>query len=509
MLRFIEALDVSLSSVSVVGPDGVDARGEGPTLSVVGNDHAMQRRLGLLRPGIYSVPWRSVSALDGHALAGSYQFGIGTFALPTVSVHDDPVSSEGWAGLVGRLLMLGGLAVWFGATVLSRWRRRDERSAGRLARVRHVGPLAVLTGTDLLVVSSALRATGSLSALPSVVTGSKSGWLRLTILAVAGCGVALRGRAACLDDILATTAIVAEAAAEHAAAAPHPLLATAVFALHLGAVGAWVTAIVVAALSGRDVVRVLRSVAPAVVAATGIVAVSGVTVAAFEIDRVAALADTAYGRAVLVKAAVLVAMVIAGLVHRQGRGRPDALPGRVRRPVVAEVTLAVGALVVATLLTGFANPPREEAAAEELVHSEAPLVRLTSRPALSLAAADGRFVVGFTLAPPEPGAVSVLVTIVGAEPGDGLREVRLIAGTDSDPTTNGLARCVRLRLLRRADPARNRPLAHGGGGHVQPWPAAPRHRRDATDFRRDEPAGPGTAGHESLEVGARRRDNTR
>jgi len=168
------------------------------------------------------------------------------------------------------------------------------------------------------------------------------------------------------------------------------------------------------------------------------VAVTGVTAAAFEVDRVGALADTAYGRAVLVKGSVLVAMVTAGLVHRWWRRRPDAAPRRVRRPVAAEAGLAVGALVVATLLTGFANPPREEAAAEEAAHSEAPLVRLTTRPALSLGGADGPFVIGLTLAPPEPGEVTVLVTVLGVEAGDGLRDARLVATAGSKASTTAL-----------------------------------------------------------------------
>ena len=429
VLRFSEPLDIALSRISITGPDGADG-GQGQVLGVTGDPNAMQRRLGVLHVGAYAVHWRSVSALDGHAVSGTYQFGIGTAVLGAESVSDDPVSSEGWAGLLGRLLTLGGLAVWFGASMLGRWRRLDGPPRDRLARFRRAAPVAVLIGTGLLAVSSALRLTGSLSALPSVLSGNQSGWLRLLILAAAACGVVLSGRR---YDFLVAAAIGAEAAAGHAAAAPYPVVATLVFAVHLAAVGVWLTALIMAVASGTDVVRELSAVAPLAVAAAGTVAVTGVVAAAFEVDHVGALVDTPYGVAVLVKASVLVAMVLAGLVHRQLRHQPKAKSRRVRRPVAAEAMLAVGGLVVATVLTGFPTPPREEAAAEAAARTDATLARLASGSALSLAAADGPFVVGLTLSPPEPGRVTVLVTVVGAEPGDGLRDAHLTGASDSDP----------------------------------------------------------------------------
>ena len=261
VLRFSEPLDIALSRISITGPDGADG-GQGQVLGVTGDPNAMQRRLGVLHVGVYAVHWRSVSALDGHAVSGTYQFGIGTAVLGAESVSDDPVSSEGWAGLVGRLLTLGGLAVWFGASMLGRWRRLDGPPRDRLARFRRAAPVAVLIGTGLLAVSSALRLTGSLSALPSVLSGNQSGWLRLLILAAAACGVVLRGRR-WANDFLVAAAIGAEAAAGHAAAAaPYPVVATLVFAVHLAAVGVWLTAIIMAVASGTDVVRELSAVAP-------------------------------------------------------------------------------------------------------------------------------------------------------------------------------------------------------------------------------------------------------
>src|SRR5205807_10623089 len=48
-------------------------------------------------------------------------------------------------------------------------------------------------------------------------------------------------------------------------------------------------------------------------------------------------------------------------------------------------------------------------------------------PALSIAQASGPFVIGLSLSPPQPGRVRAQVTVVGVQPGDGLRDVHLVA----------------------------------------------------------------------------------
>src|SRR6266566_2389224 len=76
VLRFDEPLNLRLSRIVVSDARDreVDA---GPTEAVVGDALAMQRRLSVVPPGVYTVRWTSVAADGGHVLHGSYEFGVG------------------------------------------------------------------------------------------------------------------------------------------------------------------------------------------------------------------------------------------------------------------------------------------------------------------------------------------------------------------------------------------------------------------------------------------------
>lgn len=75
VLRFDEPLSQRLSQITVADTAGADVDA-GPTTAVPGDAAGMQRRLAPLPTGVYTVSWMSVSADDGHALHGRYQFGV-------------------------------------------------------------------------------------------------------------------------------------------------------------------------------------------------------------------------------------------------------------------------------------------------------------------------------------------------------------------------------------------------------------------------------------------------
>src|SRR5439155_13438670 len=96
-----------------------------------------------------------------------------------------------------------------------------------------------------------------------------------------------------------------------------------------------------------------------------------------------------------------VAMATFGLLHFLWRRRPRVPAAQVRLPLRAEFVAATTALVLATLLVGFPNPPREaEATASELTTTDPLLAALAGKDALSIADASGPFVVGLTILPP-------------------------------------------------------------------------------------------------------------
>lgn len=438
VLTFTEPLNRQLSRVEVRDRDGRDV-GDGATRPVPNNPSGMQRKLGLLRPGVYTVRWTTVSTLDGHRLTGTYSFGIGTAASDAQTVGAGAVASEGVAGIAARFLAVTGLVLWAGLVLL----RRRAAEAGvpqrALAILAHAAPGAAALGTAVSVAVIVARSGSSLSDLPDAFA-SQSGSFRAMLLGASAAGAILGPRMRDAHPFLAGTALVAEGAAGHAAGSPAPAVATVSFAVHLGAIGAWLFA-VVAGLVTRPVRPVLAALTPYAVAAAGALAVTGMLNAALELSHPGQLATTGYGRALVVKTAVLVVMAALGATHYWLRRR--AVPEPVlRRPLRLEAGAAAIGLVAAAVLVATPNPPREAEATSEVAGSDPVLAHLADYDAVSVAEASGEHVVAVTVIPPRPGRVELRVTVVGATPDDRVADPRLVATSPAGaPRTVELEGC--------------------------------------------------------------------
>lgn len=428
VIKFSEPLNLSLSRIEVLDASGADV-GSGPTEAVVGDALAMRRPLGLLPTGQYTVRWTTVSAVDGHTLRGSYSFAVGTGASPGTTLADSPLDSEGPIGLLGRFVELIGLGTWLGWALLGRPSRRAGLEPAKTARVGRLAPALAFCGAALSLASTTLVATGSLGAIGSVLA-SPSGEARLAVLAATAVGSLVGARPAPAAAVLAAAAIVAEAASGHAASSVLPPVAVTSFAIHLSAVGIWIYAIGGSLLAAPNVRRALGAFTPYAVTAAALTAATGLVNAALELADPADLVETGYGLTVLAKVLAFVLMASFGLLHFTMRGRPASAERTLRGPVRGEATAATIALVLATLLVGFPNPPREAAAsASELTTIDPVLAELGQRDALSVAGASGPFIVGLTVLPPQPGPAEIRVQVLGVEAGDGLRNARFTASS--------------------------------------------------------------------------------
>lgn len=441
VLRFSEPLVLSGSSVEVTDAAGTVAT-EGPVESVEGSPKALRRDLDLLAPGVYTVRLTTLSPLDGHTLRGEYKFAIGSSTLGDERVQASPLSSEGPLGLAGRFVALGGLAVWVGVALLAGPARRAGLADRRRRTLLRWGALAAAVGTATSLVGTALVSAGDLAVLPAVLSGGRSGLLRLAVLLLAGVGAITARRAPRVAAVLAAPAALAEASSGHAGSNPDPLLASAAFASHLLAVGVWVDAAVISLLTDRPTRQALRVFAPVAVAAGAAVALTGAASAALELNGVRDLVDTAYGRTVLLKTLPLLGMAVAGIVHNWRRRR-QAPTTSLRRPLVVELLAAVVGIAVATALVGFPNPPREENAASVAQDAPGRLGQLVDTgPVLTFGSATGPYVLGVTVAPPQLGEVTVLAQVLGAGPGDAIRDMELSArGPDGAEVRTGLDPC--------------------------------------------------------------------
>src|SRR6266542_1208068 len=268
---------------------------------------------------------------------------------------------------------------------------------------------------------------------------------RVVVLATTALGTFLAVRWVLVGGLLAAAAIVADAASGHAASSVQPPLAIASFSIHLAAVGVWTYAIVASLLAARDLRRALGTFTPFAVGAGIVVVVTGIVNAILELADPADLVETGYGLVLLAKSAAFVTMAGFGLLHYLLRRRPATSDARLRLHLRSEAMAATLALVLATLLVGFPNPPREaEATASSLTATDPVLAERGGRDALSIADASGPFVVGLTILPPKPGPAEIRVQVLGVDPGDGLRNARVSAGAGGAPVVVPLSQACGL-----------------------------------------------------------------
>ena len=436
VLKFTEPLNRRLSRIRIIDHTGRDA-GKGPTLAVVGDPKAMQRKVGFLSPGTYTVDWTSVSTLDGHTIKGSYRFGVGAAPGSGETAHSNPVASEGWLGLAGTFGAFIGLALWAGAVVLGARATRAGLTRSRVASIRRTGTALAFVGVIMSALSSAAVASGSPWRIGDVLLGSSAGYWRLAVIGAGFVALLLDRLArmhrldAVVDGSLAVVAIVGLSASGHAAATPVPAWATLSLTIHVLAIGVWIFALTAALLTTNRVAS-LRALSPYAIGAAVLVAATGIGNSVLELHNVGDLVTTTYGKVLLGKIIAILVMAAFGVAHYRSRDARDPPVRRIRDLVAGELGTAVIAFVLATVLVGFPSPPREEAATEAAENAGgASLTLVDTRPAASVASADGPFILGLSVLPPRPGSVTFRLDVIGEQPGDALRDVS-VSATSAD-----------------------------------------------------------------------------
>jgi copper transport protein len=369
-LTFGEAADPRLSSIRVRDTGGQDVAA-GPAEAVPG--HADQLRVPLkpLRDGVYSVSWRTVSAVDGHTAAGTFAFGVGV--APTSATS--PLSSAGGASstsgspaaVVARWVLYLGLVALFGAAFVGlAIDRRPQRSVIRFAGL---GWLAAVIGT-LAVIAVQWSESG---ADLSTVLGSSIGFAALQRLLAAialtiavvwvllSTGTPARRRLGLLSAT-AAGAMLIDVMTGHAAAGSLSPIQVTVQWLHVLAVGLWLGGLAALLLQVRGTpsdehALAIRRFSRWAGYALAVVALTGVVRAIDEIGGLDALLGTDFGRLVIVKSALLGVLALLGATNRfvnvpQAARRLAGL----RRIGSVEVALGAGVLLASGLLVNLVPP---------------------------------------------------------------------------------------------------------------------------------------------------------
>jgi copper transport protein len=402
-LLFSEPIDIVFSGIHVI-----DAAGQLVDTGDAHVDAADDHQLVVsLRPGlpngIYTVAWRSLSTIDVHPDQGQYALFVGvpvvapaapspaSAALSLTATTPETTLGRWWfyvaASLFGGVLaawklvigpVLADVTVVTGGAVLADGAvLAGGRVAPRVAVHRRAHRLIVLGGV-LLVVGTLFTAVAQAAAAAGVPLTAGVGqplgdlllrgrfasiwWPRiglevasLLLLAFGGLdGLAADCALATLPGVLLTGSLTSHGAALPAMSG----IGIAFDWLHILGATAWVgglTAVLLClpllwsadqSLAEPVVPRLMARFSRFALCASALVVLSGVVQAVLEVGSWSALLDTGYGEMVLVKIALLGAMLLLAAVNTR-RARV--------RGVRAELALGVVALAVAALLTG--TPP--------------------------------------------------------------------------------------------------------------------------------------------------------
>jgi copper transport protein len=334
-----------------------------------------------LPAGGYVVTWRVISA-DSHPVHGAFTFvigaGTGSAAAAEASKLNSAESgsrSVGWVYGAVRAIEYGAVALFLGGAAVIALAWPESRRDRRLRNLVGTGWAVAVAGTAIaLLVQGVYGAARPLpdALLPSLISATLhtrfGQWSVLRLLALGAAGGALMrklfhpgddtvarpGRAWIVaGSVTAVVVLATFSLAGHASQGGDAALGTLIDMVHFGAACLWIGGLAVLAAAALRTARpapdlaLLRFSQCALLAATAIAA-SGFVAVLRQVGSLAALTGTDYGRLVLAKIAVFVALVAFGAVSRRSvHGRLALTPGSRQEAPAAPVTSAgAGAVAV-------------------------------------------------------------------------------------------------------------------------------------------------------------------
>ncbi|MGH2579274.1 MAG: copper resistance D family protein, partial [Actinomycetota bacterium] len=360
--------------------------------------------------GVYEVSLTTVSVVDGHTLSGSFRFGVGVSPGPGAEggTTDEPTGRDLLVS-VGRLVEDVSLLLVLGLLLLGRLARRRPSLEWVRTPILPVFA-AALVGGLVVVLGEALLAAPSPSgsAVFTYLSTGLPGWARLGRVLLEGAGVLVAWRWPRRAAPFAVGAVVALAAAGHAAAIQPRAWGIAVEAIHLVSAGLWAGGVMALALqrppegwragAGR---RLLDRFTPPALASFAVTAGTGAIRGIQEVGGLAALFGSSYGLVLVAKVLIVLAMVqLSVLAWRRVAFFPKA--------ETAAAVLAIGA---AALLSAFPLPPgRVAEAAEEPGAAKVP--PFPAGEGLTLGSHAGPVLIGLTLQPGRPGPNELTIYVL-------------------------------------------------------------------------------------------------
>jgi copper transport protein len=376
-ITFGEEPDAKLSTIEVLDTAGQQHQ-QGAAQALPNDPRTLRVAVNHLDKGVYTVAWRTVSAVDGHTAAGAFTFGVGVDAAAVAAA---PPPSSAYTGstrpsdlaVAGRWLLYIGLFALLGAT----FTRIVVADAARPAPPVALGGAWLVAIAGVLVVSGAQASDAGVtwSQLFSTSIGH-SLTQRLVPLAITGLAlsvsvagpVRVRRAALAIAGAGAAASLLADVVNSHAAAGSYSVINDLLQWVHAVAGGIWLggLAFLLLGVRGEPSQVKARSVrrfsAAALVAVLAVVA-TGIVRAVVEVGSWGSVLTTDYGRLIVIKSTLLTVLVVLGAINRL-RSVPAAsqsLRG-LRRVSTGELAVAAGALLFAAALVNVAPPSSAQAA---------------------------------------------------------------------------------------------------------------------------------------------------
>ena len=396
-ITFNSGVKVNSGTAAIDNATGASVLAGSPTVTGAGGITLvipLRRGLGT---GDYTVRWSIVSVIDGHEQQGVIAFAVGSGAgAPSAALTAKGYVT--WSSVAIRTVfylgVLGAIGAAFFGAILLRPVAPDPRLARAQSRLLLAWFLLALGGSATLLATASTGGTDFSRAMILATVASGTG-------AVAAAFVPWQPSARYLCWGAAAVLLVCPTLSGHALDPTQPrVLAPVVDVFHLGAAGVWLGGLAAVATtielvpSGRRAL-VLRRFSALALVAVCVIGATGASRALTELSSLSQLWSTSYGKALLVKTGLFVALIVLG--WRSRRLLHGAI-GRLRHSVLLELGLLVGVLVAVGALTDL--PPGRDAAARPAA-PKAPLLREPPLPApggFTQGRQAGPYAVGLTVA---------------------------------------------------------------------------------------------------------------
>ncbi|WP_111327912.1 copper resistance protein CopC [Bacillus sp. AG442] len=333
-----------------------------------------------LKDDIYSAEWRAVSA-DGHPVSGTIPFSIGNIQGGLPKDQQNQASGLPAADIViERVLLYTGFSLFMGAALFQLvWHRPENGWPGdkkrRLKRITNVALL--LTGAAIIIqlplqtkTNAGVSWIGAFqpSLLKETLLNTTGGTLWLINIAIIALLVFSSNRkglkSAILSLFLFAGLLFVKSLDGHAASTSAGYMTIAMNFIHLNAASIWTGGLAMFVLFfGKDWLKpdksliweTIRRFSPWALSSAGLLIFSGLFNSFFIVHTLDNLFGTAYGKALLVKSALVLLMIGLGAFHYfRFRKAPKQQDGRSMK---AEWAVGLLILLTTAVFTNIPSPP--------------------------------------------------------------------------------------------------------------------------------------------------------